>query len=271
MSSFKDLTRSVSYKYNDKINKYCSSLFNYFNLFQFFYYEIKNDGRFSTFHSSQSWSEYYDANQFYLIDPYYRHPKYFKEGIILIRDTQNHSVEPILNPGKDKFHVGFILKLVKKTHDGVEVFGFTSPTPDDSHVSFLISEMPLLRTFIEKFKADHPLLLTALKDNQLNLANLIGPTFNEPTLILPPDFKKKQALLQNLGMSTEAPLSPIEISVMKLFVKGYSAGKIAPQIYLSRRTVEHHMERIKRKLDCSSKTELIQKARELEQFGLLNV
>ena len=76
------------------------------------------------------------------------------------------------------------------------------------------------------------------------------------------NFFSEKKFLKNLGI--EVSCSVREIEVMKLLLEGYSASQIGKEIFLSRRTIEHHLERIKDKLGCTSRAELIQKARELE-------
>lgn len=63
-------------------------------------------------------------------------------------------------------------------------------------------------------------------------------------------------------------LSPKESEVTQWMLRGYSAGKLAPKAFFSRRTAEHHVESMKQKLGCSIKAELIQIAREMERMGI---
>lgn len=47
--------------------------------------------------------------------------------------------------------------------------------------------------------------------------------------------------------------------MINLVVRGFSAAKIAAELELSKRTIEHYFEAIKIKLQASSKAQLIQK------------
>lgn len=267
MSALKDLTESVTSRYGDRMQKACSHLFDFFGLNQFFYYKICNSGRFVLLDSCAAWSEYYESEKLYLIDPYFRHPRFFQEGVVLLKDVEDQSLKRILNLGKEKFHFGFILKLINKTPDGIEAFGFSSRSSSENQVSLLLSELPLLRLFAKRFREDQQFLFSRLEDNQIDFAKLVGPTFYENSLGIASYSRVREKFLQRLGFNGAASLTAREIGVVKLVLQGYSAGKIASQVFLSKRTVEHHIERIKEKLGCDSKANLIQKARELDLLG----
>ena len=135
----------------------------------------------------------------------------------------------------------------------------------------LLCELPLLKLFTQKFREDNQLLFSAIDDYPIDLTRVIGPDFykNRFSGILPNRSAQRQAVLKKMGVDFERRLTSREIEILKLLLLGYSAGKVATQIHLSKRTVEHHIERIKDSLGCDSKAELIQKGIELERIGCL--
>jgi DNA-binding NarL/FixJ family response regulator len=84
-----------------------------------------------------------------------------------------------------------------------------------------------------------------------------------------PRIPDKQQLLQKMGIAPGDPLTHGESRVLKLMLKGYTANTISTKIYRSPRTVEHCIERLKEKLLCDKKSDLIQKGKELEVIGCL--
>jgi len=235
----------------------------------FFYYKISDSGCFSVLTSNIAWGEFFGAEKNYLIDPYLRHPKFFQSGVVLLHNKDEDSVLRMIN--SQKFNRLISLFISNRTADGLETFGFASNSFDDNQVSLLLSELPLLRMFFKKFREENRAIFRAVDENQIDLAKLIGPSFYENGLKSASPSSARDRLLQDLGMLDPSSLTSREVGVVKLLLQGLSASKIALQVHLSKRTVEHHIERIKEKLGCDSKAELIQKARELEQFGCLDM
>ena len=266
MDSFQNLTQAVTCRYHDKIQKACTPLFDYFNISNFWYDILSNSGYLAYIQSHVEWSEYFAEEKFHLSYPYFHHPKHFQEGFTLIEEIQDGSLTQILDTAKTKFGIQKSLMLTIKTSNGVEFFGFSF---HKFHLTAILNELPLLRLFVKKFREENRFLLSRMEDNQINLAKLIGPAFYEKSVgSSKAQLTKRQEFLKKLGV--ENLLSPRELEVIKLLNQGYSASQIGKQIFLSPRTVEHHLERMKEKCGCDSKAELIQKARELEYYGLLS-
>jgi DNA-binding CsgD family transcriptional regulator len=266
MPAFEDLVSSISGRYNKKILKYCDSLFSHLNIGSFWYYRITDDGHFTYLDTDCELAEYVASEKLYLSHPHFRNPQFFKSGVVLLESGNANFIEQIVLKGKG-YNMHHPLEIITKFTGGMEAFGFDSNSPNFSQTALLLSELSLLRFFIRKFRDDNHVLFNKLQDCQINLINLLGFSFHqkyEPT----PEIlhlSSKYEFLKDIGFDVR--LSFQEIKVLKLFLEGYSAGKIAPQIHISKRTVEHHIERIKGKLGCNSKAELMQKARELEEIG----
>ena len=267
MTPYENMLESITYYFNDKIKKACDSLFKFLNLNNFWYYKITNTGRFSYFGSNAAWTEYFATKKFYLDIPYYRHPKYFHDGISFMNYVRDEPFLEHLSAAKNKFNFNNPLLIINKICDGLEAFGFSSHCSDEMQKIMMFNELPLLRLFIKKFREENSFLFSRSEDHQIDLVELIGSRFYEKSTPVFPQPYAKEDFLKKMGI--ENPLSPREIEVARLLCEGYSASQIGKQIFLSSRTIEHHLERMKEKLGCSSKAELIQKARELEDFGCL--
>ncbi|MCE5294920.1 MAG: helix-turn-helix transcriptional regulator [Chlamydiales bacterium] len=66
------------------------------------------------------------------------------------------------------------------------------------------------------------------------------------------------------------PFSKRETDVAHLLLMGSpTSSEIADKLFLSKRTIDDHMVSIKDKLGCCTKSQMMQKLKELESFGLL--
>lgn len=85
----------------------------------------------------------------------------------------------------------------------------------------------------------------SLGNLSINMAKLLSAG------LLAPDFQ--------LPTRQKIPLSQRENQVLMYLARGHTAKAIASILQLSPRTIEHHIENIKIKSNCSSKTQLIRK------------
>lgn len=264
--SYDSVIQSVSVRYSDVINKACSELFRCLNLNHFWYCKIDNNGNYSFLGSHSGWCELFAGEKFYQKYAYIKHPKYQKNGIHFIKNPEDPDLMDVLSSCKERFQMQCLLSVVTKDGAGIEEFGFASKSASDDQISLLMNELPLLRLFVQNFFNEHPILKSALFDHQVNIGKLIGPSFYEP--IIPIFPKNKPLLLQTMKLGSSLDLTDGDIEVLKLLQEGSSATQIAKHIFRSPRTVEHRIERLKEKLTCFSKAELIKKARELEKMGV---
>ncbi len=268
MNPFLSAAQEMNSRYNDQISKVCRPFFDCFNLKHFWFYKLTDDGHISFGNSYAQWNEFFSANNYWLTYPHICHPKFHKQGVYLHNNVQEASLKPIWKSGSDQFEIGQCIAIVNKIPGGIEEFGFSSSCPSSFQTNTLLNELHLFHLFYEKFKLENRKLLLKADDNQINIAQMMSGAFNRNTLPMN-KISQRGELIKKMGLDSGDQLSSREIEVIRLLLLGYSAGKIGNGIRLSRRTVEHHIERIKNKLGCHSKVDLIQKGRELERFGCL--
>lgn len=68
--------------------------------------------------------------------------------------------------------------------------------------------------------------------------------------------------ISQLIILNKQTLKPVTLAVqlskcMRLLARGYSAKEISENLHISRRTVDHYLERIRKQLGCASSKELI--------------
>lgn len=269
MSSYVEMIRAVSGKYNDKVKRLTSELFSHFNLNSFWYNKISDRGTIAALASHMHWTEYFGWEKMYAKYPFLRHSRSIQPGVRLLKDVDHAPLRDVLSSCKDKYDMSFLFSITNKTEDGIEEFGFASPYSSGPQISMMFNELPLLRLFAKKFKEENQFLLSKLEDNKIDLTALIGSAFYESSLPLTLSSENRRQLLQKLGMRDRTLLTVADTAVMDLLLQGYSASQIGERLFRSRRTIEHRIEKIKEKLSCQSKSELIQKYQEIESFDRL--
>ncbi len=263
------MTQAVTCRHSDKIKKACAPLVDLFHLSHFGYCKLSSSGEFAYIGSNVAWSEYFADKELYLDFPYYRNPKFAPQGVKILSAPNYKTFPDVVDIGREKFNIHQSLAMFHKTRDGMEAFVFSTDSAESMHLSLLINELPLLRAFTHKFRADNTCLFRSAKDNAIDLKGLVGPQFDKNALEKREFDSKRETFLKTLEIDQRTHLSSQEIRVLQLAIQGYSASQIGLQLFLSKRTVEHHIERMKAKLGCQAKAELIQKGRELDEFGLL--
>lgn len=270
MSHFKELVRAVTSRHCENIKRKYSYFFDTLNLNSFWHYRIDHSGHFSYFGTAREWSEYFAQMKYHLNYPYFRHPKFFRPGISFLKSIEDENFVRILNASRDRHNLCLPVLILNTTDKGIEGFGFTSNSDCPQQMGLLINEIQLLKQFCKVFQLENKSLFTALEDNTINLAEIMGQEFyNESSPVLP-QLPKLQ-IIKKLDLRIKPNLTSREIEILKLMLTGLSANQIAIKLYRSKRTIEHHIERAKEKLNCHTKSELIKKIYDLELLQCLDI
>lgn len=267
MNPLEKIIQNVSVRFQDRIQKFCRPLKDHFNVNHFSIVKISNSGNFSIISSHPDWMGYYFSENMHLKQPNFRHPRNFSSGIAFPKNIEDNDFKQIYQIACKKFNVNFAFTVINKVNDDVELFGFDVNNPHKHHDLIFINETHLLRSFITYFTSNNRDVLTHMADNQVNFNSILGDSFNLHFTSIPSTLPERELFLKQIGLNIPETLSKREKLVLKQVLEGYSAAKIAGNLQLSPRTIEHYLEKIKDKLSCFSKSELIQKARTLESHG----
>lgn len=270
MNSYLRMIQSVTTKYDTEIRNSTSSFCEYFGIDQFWFHRINDKGFLGTISNNPAWCEYFAAEKLFHKCPLLRHSKYIPLGFVVVA---NNEVEDFLDNKiaqtfyKDikKYKNGIWFVIINKTETGSEQFGFMI---DKSNLALIINELQIIKQFMNKLPTKIPRLFSKLEEAQVNLVDLMGASFYKSAIPAHFQPQAREVMIQNMGLESDIQLNPRELEVIKLVLQGHSPSQIAPKVFLAKRTIEHLLEKIKEKLECNSKTQLIQKAREMENFGL---
>ena len=221
-----------------------------------------NDGSEIRLSNQPAWVKHFYEQGYYRNSGFEKHPQHYQSGFVVWAHLSHH--QPILEAAR-RFNIDHGLTLIQKTANGCE-FYFIGTTPDKPHVAnLLLNNIEFLKRFTLYFKEQASLLLKNADSNRIIIPKkyeniycreLGIPYKNSP--LVKPVLKIKKIYLDN-----NVTLSSREIACAKLLVLGKTAHAIAEQLYISPRTVETHLQHLKEKLHCRSKSELISKLIEL--------
>lgn len=154
---------------------------------------------------------------------------------------------------------------VRHHADKTEVFSFAS-RPDNKHAqNFYLNNLNLLKRFTNYFleKADN-LIQEA---NQQRVMPLPEMVLKQPEPHIEINDPMVNRFLDELSFPLNL-LSERETECFKLLIKGFSLADISKTLNLAIPTVAVYVTRVKQKLKCLSKHQLIQKAHELGMVEL---
>lgn len=272
MLSWKEIIQDYIIKHSDRIRKTTAPMRDHFGLKYFSYHRIEDSGKYTVLVDRPDWAECYVREQLYLNDPYLRHPSVYQSGLCLIESNGSEEYkEQILKVGKETLAVDVGIILIQKGKGFVEFFAFSGNKIDSCLDKLYLNHPHILKTFSAHFRKEMGTVLAKMQDENCNLINLKGDQFScdEPIHLELPSEKILE-YYRDLGLSGQfEKLSPREKQCMKLLAEDKSAKETAALLGLQTRSVEFYFENIKNKLSCSSKVELHQIARTLNQMQLL--
>jgi len=244
---------------------------HHFGVSEFGYKKQRTSGETISINFHLDWINYYFSEGLYLSDPTITHPDNHQESILFIQDIEDKPTSTLLEQAKLKFGVHYSMVLVYKIPDGVEFYVFGLTSSKLAQKMKLYNEIPLIRAFIRQFKEKFNSYILRLDDQPLDMLKLKGSSFLKPNFNPYPQSVERVEFLEQIGIEVPKSLTPKETQIVRLLVKGLSAPKIADHLLISPRTVEHHLERIRDKLNCMTKSELIQKIQQFDLCGSLNL
>jgi DNA-binding CsgD family transcriptional regulator len=259
-----EMNQRLSNLMGDKLTRFCQPLVDMLDVSQFYHYVMTRQGHIAAVGLHTELQEYLvSSSEWHDFTPYVYHNMDNLNGVVFTQALPNDDWKRNYDYAAQKFDVHLSLQVSQKTAFGIEGFGFGLKTANPSqHLAFL-NHLPLLRIFISEYKKT--LNTNLLHEHLVDAASLTGPDFFDASKAGTMGFKN--VLLGKMMVKSVNPLSPRESEIADLLLQGYSAFQIGEILFRSNRTIESHIERIKDKLDCSRRSDLIQKLGELKSMG----
>ncbi len=254
----------TSSRYHNKMIKSAEPLDIHLGVNHFWYNRMTFSGHYSYFGTHVEWHEYcHNRIDFIKGIPYLANPYSFPEGLQLLGQSSEPQLQLILKEGRTKYKTNFNLHFIRRTANALEGFGFGCRDNSVTTYDRLLNELNLLKGFIGYFREVNAPIFAILDEFQADMNKVPCFKFNKSRKNL--SAVNRDQLLRDLGMGFP-DLSSREHEVLQYCASGFPAPYIAEQMGLSIRTVESYILIIKSKLQCKSKVELIQKAKDLSSL-----
>lgn len=264
MNTFHNMLKGISNPVQSKINKFCEPLFTHFGIKHFWYQRTTLSGHYVVLGNCLPWMEYVFDGTLYKTSNTFHHPHMYTSGIVHLPSIEGDA-QKLFKIAREKFNINFSLLFINANSNYMEGFGFAINTNKKMHHQLLLNEVPLLRFFCDHFRKENAKMFNSFDEHGAELSREMGHLFKiKPNIML--TNIDKRIFLNDLGL-LNVNLSKREDEVLFNMLDGYTTPELAKKLFISQRTVEHHIERIKIKLDCDSKSNLIKKARQLERIG----
>lgn len=269
-----NLKNHIIFTQASAMREICRPLRQHFNITSFVYAKNFSNGTEIRLTNNPSWVLHYYEHEYYKQSAFEKHPSEIVPGFVLWSQLSNHHA--VLNAARE-FNIDHGITLVKKVPDAVEYY-FFGTTCDNAHiVNFYLNNIDLLERFTFYFKEKgHKLIRQALA-NKIILPGkyqYTSPIVDEGNVCLIDNNLRQRFTdatpINHVYINDEfqTGFTKRELDCITELLKGKTSKEISTILAISPRTVETHLENLKSKLHCQSKSALIDK---LLRFGLANI
>jgi DNA-binding CsgD family transcriptional regulator len=241
------------------IQQLCKPILDYFGITYFKLHRVYPNNSFVILSTHPHWIEYYFSNHYFETTDTDCHERLSKFDYVLWDQwpEEDESVWNIIHEA-NSFKITNAISIVLKFPDSVNVFSFGAPTKHEGIYNKYLVNMSVLEKFCYYFLSKAHNLITE--------ANQLKSQLPKIDFTCKEDIKDSQKfeLLDFFNLNTLSFcidnktiwLNEKETKIIICCLQGMSAKCIANKYDLSSRTVEWHIENMKKKLDCHTKSQL---------------
>lgn len=199
------------------------------------------------------WVTYKKENNFTVFAPVMLSPHTLSYNCVPRMGDALHT--KIMNEAETYFHIYHPIDIFLNSSTTLELFSFAWTDNDNVRsMNWYLNNLKLLNQFVFHLKNK----LNCLIEDQIEAFKIqqsYQSIYHEPQSHTP---LSSPIIPVNIVLNKkEITLTSREISIINYFLKGYSSKRIAQSVFLSHRTVEWYLERIRQKLECPTKNSLI--------------
>ncbi len=239
-----DLKKYPGLQLHKEIAALCYPLFKQFNYCIFNFIRLYNNGDAFYLCDNYEWLNYYLNYGYPAIGAFEQNTALRKNEFVLW-DALNDK-DPIVIYSRELFNIKYGVTLIRQFSGGFDFFNFGKDIYSFSVLNVIMSQITVLNNFIDTFYEKSKSLISTMEKALLNITEL-------QYKILPVDVVKKIYLGPQYDYSY---LTEKEVFYLKNLTEGMTVPEVANLCHVSPRTIEKHLENIKRKLDCRTQYEL---------------
>jgi DNA-binding CsgD family transcriptional regulator len=219
-----------------------------------------DDGRFINLSNIDGWIDYYYKMKLYLSSCFENHPSTYFSQVYLWGNKLDGKV---VDDAKKYFNSANGVTIIDRGLQCTSFYFFSSSLKQAHLDNFYINNLSFLYQFLNQFeKAAKNVIANSIINQReyiydvLYVENPLADNISVSERVgLKPLFGQKEDFTNPLSLD----ITPRESDCLSWLLKGFAAKEIAKVECLSPRTVEQHLDSIKRKLKCRTSLELVSK------------
>lgn len=232
------------------IDQIVQPLEQFFGLHSFVYLKIFENGSELRLTNQPSWIKHYFEKQLYAQNVFENPSVLHDKTRLLWSALPQHQV--VLDSARN-FNIAHGITFIEPQPDGCEYFFLGATSDNPAAMQYYCNHIDLLERFLLYFKEKAAPIIKSAEKSPFSLR---GKSEHSLDLITSPAVDK-EAFLRAIDTHQVQIFSQREIDCIKLLISGYTYKMIGIALEISPRTVESHIENIKKKSHCYTKSELI--------------
>lgn len=249
---------SLAEKTAEIVENIVEPLFKCFQMNHFSYVKFFADGKVLRLSTSNSWTQkYMELGLFNEVN--YNHPQI--QNIVMNGDQSFLKVgmpRGKFNQALYEHDIWNSLTIAKRETNAVETWCFGTKRDNEKMLDFYLNNMRILNHFILYFMEKTHDIITSCRTEDLIVTQGLRAESSQSENESVRQFLA-QTSIKRFWIGDQEYLSRREVECLQYLLRGQSLKSIAQLLNISIRTVETHINNIKRKLGCNYKSELLNK------------
>ncbi len=256
----------ITFATANDITEICMPL-NKLGITSFNFVRTFDDGSQINLSNTPTWLHHFYENDFYLIGAFECHPSKYVSGYSLWPQL---SGQKIFCDARSYFNIDHGITIIERNIDHCDFYYFGTTSNNHGIINLYLNNLDLLKRFILYFRDKSSNIIKCANKSRILLpdhfTNRNGNDihYSEETNTLRSNFLNSIPIkkLRLTGALTGETLTQKQINCLSHLIEGKTAKEVAKLLGLSYRTVEGHINKLKLRFSCQSKSELINKLRE---------